>query len=487
MKKFFAIILGIFALGLALTAAFYSVFGLSQLFIGAATAVIVLASILELSKIVIVSFLHQFWKHINGIMKGYMIVAICALMLITSTGIYGFLSSAYSITATELSKIKGQTEVFDKKIELKNSEKIALNSQIENKNQRVKTLSELRTSQEVRIDSLYQKGWYNSARETEKIVKQANEDIKLISTEVTTLNEQVQIINDSITFYEMEKLDLNTGELAGEVAPLKYIAQLTGKEMNSIVNWLILVLIFLVDPLAVCFVLATNKVVDLIRIEKQAEKELKSHKRDLSSREEILTKKELKFHEEKLNSHEEILTKKEPKEEDLSSHEEVLTKKEFKEEGLSSHEEVLTKKEPKEEDYRGEKSKSMAEYVANTKGNFVKKAKEKTLISVDNETMVPGVFTANTSNSIVQKIDDKNEYLILLNEFYQNGTKKEGDAIPIFTDFKQNLQEKEININENILQDFLMICGLLKITQFNDKQGIFNKSFEDAKDIILKI
>jgi hypothetical protein len=115
MNKAFIFILGIVAIVLAATTAFFSVYGLSKLFMGAATAVIILFGTLEFSKIVLVSFYHQFNKRLKGGFKGLMIFFISLLMLITSIGVYGFLSSAYSSTSVKLEKMDGQINVYNKK------------------------------------------------------------------------------------------------------------------------------------------------------------------------------------------------------------------------------------------------------------------------------------------------------------------------------------------------------------------------------------
>ena len=102
MKKIYAIILGFTAILLAVTAAYFSVFGLSKLFIGAALSVIIMAGTLEFSKIVIVSFLHQYWQKLSKGLRTYLLLGTIVLMIITSAGIYGFLSSAYSKVSTDL-------------------------------------------------------------------------------------------------------------------------------------------------------------------------------------------------------------------------------------------------------------------------------------------------------------------------------------------------------------------------------------------------
>ena len=106
------------ALLVAGCAAYFSIWGLSQLFAGAATSVIIMASILEISKIVITTVVHNFWDSIGKVMKTYLIGAVLVLMLITSAGIYGFLSNAYQKTANRLEIHEGELNVFELKKEM---------------------------------------------------------------------------------------------------------------------------------------------------------------------------------------------------------------------------------------------------------------------------------------------------------------------------------------------------------------------------------
>ena len=90
-KTFLKFLVGAVALSLAGCAAFFSIVGLSKLFAGAAMAVIVMASTLEASKLVIASFLYQFWKTASKALRSYLLIAISIIAIITSIGIYGFI------------------------------------------------------------------------------------------------------------------------------------------------------------------------------------------------------------------------------------------------------------------------------------------------------------------------------------------------------------------------------------------------------------
>jgi len=102
MKKLlFPFLIGLSALAVSGSAAFYSVFGLSKLFAGASTQVIIMAGSLEFAKLVVASLLYQYWDTINKWLRSYLAIAVLVLMVITSGGIYGFLSGAYQETATK--------------------------------------------------------------------------------------------------------------------------------------------------------------------------------------------------------------------------------------------------------------------------------------------------------------------------------------------------------------------------------------------------
>ena len=100
-KRLFPFLIGLSALAVSGSAAFYSVFGLSKLFAGASLQVIIMAGSLEFAKLVTASLLYQYWDTINKFMRFYLSVAVFVLMVITSGGIYGFLSGAYQETATK--------------------------------------------------------------------------------------------------------------------------------------------------------------------------------------------------------------------------------------------------------------------------------------------------------------------------------------------------------------------------------------------------
>ena len=114
-ERIFPFIIALSALSVSASAAFYSVFGLSHLFAGASTQVIIMAGALEAAKLVVASLLYQYWDKLNKILRSYFIFATFILMVITSGGIYGYLSGAYQETATQSDFLDRQVLVIQQK------------------------------------------------------------------------------------------------------------------------------------------------------------------------------------------------------------------------------------------------------------------------------------------------------------------------------------------------------------------------------------
>ena len=261
MKIKFSYIMLIMALSISVVGSYFSVWGLSQLFAGASIAVIIMASILEVGKIVITTALHTYWDKLNTTLKIYLTLSVAILMIITSVGIYGFLSNAYQKTANKLEIHDGgvgilisKKEIFEKNV--KDNEKI-----IDTKNKRIDQLSSVRTNQENRIDQT--KGNRNKDK-VRKDIQSSDKEIQKLSLEIDALNERNIILSDSVNKYNIKALEMKSGsEVAAEVGPLKYISELLEIPMANVVNYIILLLIIVFDPLAIALILATSRVFQL--------------------------------------------------------------------------------------------------------------------------------------------------------------------------------------------------------------------------------
>ena len=136
-ERIFPFAIALSALSVSASAAFYSVTGLSKLFAGASTEVFIMAGSLEISKLVIASLLYQYWNSINKFLKIYLSIACFILILITSAGIYGFLSAAYQETATlagsvdsQIALIETKRDNIEEQLAVYNEEKNSINTAV---------------------------------------------------------------------------------------------------------------------------------------------------------------------------------------------------------------------------------------------------------------------------------------------------------------------------------------------------------------------
>ncbi len=224
-SKYFTPLLGFTALFVAFNAAFFSVFGLSKLFAGATTSVIVMASSLELAKLVTAAYLYRYWPYINKLMKTYLLVGVVTLILITSGGIFGFLSNAY----------QGATIQFE-------------------------TQSTTLLYKEDRLSQLEEDKTYLK-EELEQAISELPENYRTAKRLLREeYNPKVIVLNDQILGIKQEVGDLKVGliETGVDVGPAIYIARAFETDIDTVVKFFIFILIFVFDPLAVSLVVAYN-------------------------------------------------------------------------------------------------------------------------------------------------------------------------------------------------------------------------------------
>jgi hypothetical protein len=257
-KRLFPFLIAFSALAVSGSAAFYSVFGLSKLFAGATTQVIIMAGSLEFAKLVVASLLYQYWNTINKVLRGYLLVACFTLMIITSGGIYGFLSGAYQTTATQSSLLDKSLMVLEQKQVRFQETKQDLTAE---KTQLNKSISDLR----VAISNPGQTQYVDKAS-GQIITSTSNAGRKVLQKELAItitnrddINLKIEATMDSINRTDMAILDKEiSNEASSELGPLKYLAETTGAPMGKVVNWFLLLIIFVFDPLAIALVVAAN-------------------------------------------------------------------------------------------------------------------------------------------------------------------------------------------------------------------------------------
>jgi len=272
MKNILPYLTALAALTLAGSAAFYSVFGLSKFYAGAATAVIIMGIAIEASKLIATSILHQYHKMLSLPIKLYLSFAILVSMTITSAGIYGFLISAYQETAFKMDiedQVIGAEEnrliVFKQELKNLDLERNMLSDNISKANTNILKLSEGLSNNVVQYTNADGNVITTQSSSTRRILKeqlQTQSDYRdTLVVKRDKLATNIKTANDSINTINIRVLQLKTNsDIAGEIGPLKYLSELTGVSMNRVVNWFTILLIIIFDPLAVALVVVLNNI-----------------------------------------------------------------------------------------------------------------------------------------------------------------------------------------------------------------------------------
>ena len=227
-NKYFKYNVGLSALLIAGSAAFFSVFGLSKLFAGATLAVIIMAGSLEFGKIIGASFLYRYWNSIANWLKVYMTVGVVTLVGITSAGIFGFLSNAYQGATIEFEKQSTTLLYKEDRLEQLEEDKIYLKQELE---QSVNSLPD------------------NYPTAKRKLREEYN-------PKVLELNDEILDIKQDISDLKVELVETGV-----DVGPAIYLARAFDTDIDTVVKFFIFILIFVFDPMAVSLVIAYNVVV----------------------------------------------------------------------------------------------------------------------------------------------------------------------------------------------------------------------------------
>ena len=253
----FPFIIAASALSVSASAAFYSVSGLSKLFAGASFEVIIMAGSLEVSKLVIASLLYQYWDTINKLLRTYLAIACVILVLITSMGIYGFLSAAYQETYNKLTIVENEKSFIQQKIDFYQNDVTRYDQELERISNNISTLSNAR-SQQIQVRDTSVVGGVRTTISTSEL-RLAQSRIKSEEENRKGVQSKREIAADSLQKFQLQVLELdNNTEVAGELGPLQYLSGLTGTPMDKIINILLLIIIFVFDPLAISLVVAAN-------------------------------------------------------------------------------------------------------------------------------------------------------------------------------------------------------------------------------------
>ena len=234
------------SLSIAGVAAWYSIAGLMAIFSGSAVAIAIMGGVLEIGKLVTASWLHSNWKAASWWVKTYLTTAVFVLMLITSLGIFGFLSKAHlehSISTggtNELQIAQLERQLAREQSKITDAERV-----LDQLDKAVETL--------ISYDRIRGRGGSIAVRESQREERQGLND------QIEDAYEWMEVLQTKLTPLQQEKLAIEV-----EVGPLKYIAELIyGDDAENMfdeaVRWVILLLIFVFDPLAVALLLVASK------------------------------------------------------------------------------------------------------------------------------------------------------------------------------------------------------------------------------------
>lgn len=226
MSKLYIVLTGITALLLAATGAAFSIFGLSQLFSGAANYVMLMAGVLEFSKLIAAGFLYRYWGHIHTPMRIYLTAAVVTLIGITSMGIFGFLSNAYQRSSISLHAQTMQLAAMD-------SEEKRVQARVAEIRRFIDEVPKNRVSKKFEFQRKY-------------------------DPEIRELQERSEEIHLRMNALKMTVLETQT-----KVGPIVYAAEAFGVDVDTVARWLIFLFVSVFDPLAVCLVFCWNLAVRL--------------------------------------------------------------------------------------------------------------------------------------------------------------------------------------------------------------------------------
>jgi len=247
-------LVGLAALAIAGCAAYFSVTGLGVLFSGASIAVMVMASVLEFAKLVAATYLKQKWNEIKGFNKVYLTLAVGALMLITSAGIFGYLSNAFQQQNIRLDQVQREISVWSNKIQQDTAQIAQLTGQI----------NQLNSNQG-------------------KIIGDGNVNNRILKSvdgrdkQIAKLQDKIGALQDSSVRYneKINEIKNNNIDLEKEVGGFRFVAEAFGLELNTVVKFFIFLIVIVFDPLAIALIIAfnglisKNKIVD-VQLDKQS-------------------------------------------------------------------------------------------------------------------------------------------------------------------------------------------------------------------------
>ena len=235
------------ALLLSLVAAYYSIMGLTAIFAAATIPVIIMGASLELGKIVATVWLHNNWQRASWLFKTYLIPAVFFLMMLTSMGIYGFLSKAHSDQSLVSGDVTAKIAIYDEKIKIERENIDADRKQLKQMDEAVDQVMARSTSEE-------------GASRSSAIRKSQQKERARLLADITASQQKITALNQ-----ERVPIAAEVRKVEAEVGPIKYIAALLygdnpdANVLERAVRFVIIMIVLVFDPLALCLILAANK------------------------------------------------------------------------------------------------------------------------------------------------------------------------------------------------------------------------------------
>ncbi len=250
-------LLGLSALCLSGVSAYFSIFGLSKLFAGAGVSILVMAGVMEVSKIVLTVYLHRFWEVLFLPFRVYLVISVVALVVITTMGGYGFLSAGFQTSITKLENFQTGERFLQDRIDFFNEEIELFNRDLDRVSETISTLSGVQSTNIQVRDTTVAGGVRNTISTVDVRMAQERLEIERQNRQEILNNRQTSI--DSLQVYRQRLLEAQSGnDISSEIGPLQYLAELTGRPITEVVNILIVILILVLDPLAISMILASS-------------------------------------------------------------------------------------------------------------------------------------------------------------------------------------------------------------------------------------
>jgi hypothetical protein len=255
------VLVGLSAILVAGCAAYFSVTGLGVLFAGASLSVMVMAGALELAKLVAATYLKQEWDTLKGFNKWYLTISVGTLMLITSAGIFGYLSNAFQQQNLSLQKVERDISVYQTQIDKNEKEIERYTTQLTNQ-------QNIRNSQEANLSKQIDKD--KSTSRVSQMIRNADKEISSISKRIDELTIKNNTALDSINAIRNNNMDLER-----EVGGFRFVADAFGVPLNQVVKFFIFVIVLVFDPLAVALIIAFNGLLMKPKRREEIESQLK--------------------------------------------------------------------------------------------------------------------------------------------------------------------------------------------------------------------